>query len=103
MFLVHPTSISAVDDSRTVEFTCTANRSEDIIYRVNNTSAEFGSITGFHQSDIDDNAFPVIKRNLSVTVSSLHNNTEILCEARKNDNIVESNRATLTVQGKTCT
>ena len=41
----------------------------------------------------------VIRRNLSVAVSSLYNNTEILCRAIGTDNIINSNTAILTVQG----
>ena len=44
VFLVHPTSIVAVDGS-TVEFTCTANDTDAIVYRVNGTEASLGSVT----------------------------------------------------------
>ncbi len=100
VFLVHPTSIAAVDGS-TVEFTCTANNSDTILYRVNDTSASLGSVTakGFHQLGTETLDTLVTRRNLSVTVSSLYNNTEILCRA-VGDSIVDSNTATLTVQGK---
>ena len=37
MFLVHPTSIAAVDGS-TVEFTCTANDTSLIEYNINGSS-----------------------------------------------------------------
>ncbi len=40
-----------------------------------------------------------IRRNLSVSVSSLYNNTEILCRAVGIDNNINSNTAILTVQG----
>ena len=102
MFLVHPTSIAAVDGS-TVEFTCTANNTDSIVYRVNDTTAQLGSIfsKGFHQLDGEelDSDTLLIRRNLSVTVSSLYNNTEILC--RTFSAKVNSNAATLTVQGIT--
>ena len=100
MFLVHPTSIAAIDGS-TVEFTCTANNTDTLTYRVNGTSATLGSVTskGFNQLDGEELDTLVIRRNLSVTVSSLYNNTEILCRA-VGDSIVDSNTATLTVQGK---
>ena len=101
VFLVHPTSVAAVDGS-TVEFTCTANNTDTIVYRVNGTSATLGSVTskGFNQLDPEELDTLVIRRNLSVTVSSLYNNTEILCRAIGNSN-VDSNTATLTVQGNT--
>ncbi len=101
MFLVHPTSIAAVDGS-TVEFTCTANNSEDISCRINGSSASLGSVTskGFNQLDAEELDTLVIRRNLSVTVSSLYNNTDILCRAY-GAIVVNSNTATLTVQGNT--
>ncbi len=51
VFLVHPTSIAAVDGS-TVEFTCTAN-SEDISYRINGLSTSSPEIvsTGLFEQD----------------------------------------------------
>ena len=101
MILSHPTSIAAVDGS-TVEFTCTANNTDSIVYRVNGTIASFVSVTakGFYQLDGELLDTQVIKRNLSVTVSSLYNNTEILCIAI-DGTFVNSNTATLTVQGNT--
>ena len=101
MFLVHPTSIAAVDGS-TVEFTCTANNTDSIVYRVNDTSATLGSVTskGFDQLGAEQLDTLVFRRNLSVTVSSLYNNTEILCRAFNGD-LGNSNTATLTVQGNT--
>ena len=100
MFLVHPTSIAAVDGS-TVEFTCTANNTDTIVYRVNDTSASHTHIMkkGFNQLDKDELDTLVIRRNLSVTVSSLYNNTEIVCRAHGSQ--TDSNTATLTVQGNT--
>ena len=99
VFLVHPTSIAAVDGS-TVEFTCTANNADTIVYRVNGSSASLGSITakGFNQLGTEP-IDTLVSRNLSVTVSSLYNNTEILCRAI-GDSLADSNTATLTVQGK---
>ena len=103
VFLVHPTIIAAVDGN-TVEFTCTANNAETIVYRVNNTSVGSPEIvsTGLFEQQIgfDVVGIMTIRRNLSVTVSSLYNNTEILCTAFGNPN-VNSNTATLTVQGNT--
>ncbi len=102
MFLVHPTSIAAVDGS-TVEFTCTANNTDSIVYRVNDTSLESVMNKGFNQLGAEELDTLVTRRNLSVTVSSaLYNNTEILCRAIGDPN-VNSNTATLTVQGKTHT
>ena len=102
MFLVHPTSIAAVDGS-TVEFTCTANNSDSILYIVDQISASSMSVMnkGFNQLDEEELNTRVFRRNLSVTVSSLYNNTEILCRATGTDNVVSSNTASLTVQGNT--
>ena len=85
-----------------MEFTCTANNSEAILYRVNDTSASSGSVTskGFNQLDAEELDTLVFRRNLSVTVSSLYNNTEILCRAI-DGSVANSNTATLTVQGNT--
>ena len=103
MFLVHPTSIAAVDGS-TVEFTCTANYTDSMLYRVNDTLASMESVTskGFNQlgAELLDLDTLVFRRNISVTVSSLYNNTEILCIA-VDGTVVNSNTATLTVQGNT--
>ena len=102
MFLVHPTSVAAVDGS-TVELTCTANGNTSAMqYKVNGTSASYKSVMnkGFNQLKTEEIDTLVIRRNLSVTVSSLYNNTEILCIAI-GDSIVNSNKATLTVQGNT--
>ena len=101
MFLVHPTSIAAVDGS-TVEFTCTASDAEDMVYRVNNTAASSESVTakGFNQLGTEVLDTLVVRRNLTVTVSSLYNNTEILCRAI-DGSVENSNTATLTVQGNT--
>ena len=100
MFLVHPTSVAAVDGS-TVEFTCTANNSDSILYFVDQISALSMSVhKGFIQLDVEELDTQVFRRNLSVTVSSLYNNTEIFCRAVGDPN-VNSNTATLTVQGNT--
>ena len=103
MFLVHPTSIAAVDGS-TVEFTCTASDANTgIVYIVNGTSASLGSVTskGFNQLGAEKLDTLVTRRNLSVTVSSLYNNTDIFCRAVNNGTFEDSNNATLTVQGNT--
>ena len=100
VFLVHLTSIAAVDGS-TVEFTCTASDTDTILYRVNGTEAALSSITskGLIQRASEELDTLVTRRNLSVTVSSLYNNTEILCRAFSPE--VDSNTATLTVEGST--
>ena len=102
MFLVHPTSIAGVDGS-TAEFTCTANNSEDISYRINGLSTSSPEIINIglyeQQPGFDVVGDMTLRRNLSVTVSSLYNNTEILCRAIGNS-IGDSNTSTLTVQGK---
>ena len=101
MFLVHPTSTAGVDGN-TVEFTCSANNTDTIVYIVDQIAASSMSVMnkGFVQLDEEELNTRVFRRNLSVTVSSLYNNTEILCRAI-GDSIVNSNTATLTVQGNT--
>ena len=101
VFLVHPVSIAAVDGT-TVEFTCTANNTDEIVYRVNRTSVgsqEISSLGLFVQHAFETLGDKIIKRNLSVTVSSLYNNTEILCRAIGSSMNKDSDTATLTVQG----
>ena len=95
---MHPTSIAAVDGS-TVEFTCTAKNTDSILYRVNTTSAQLVTSKGFTEIGAESIDTLVTRRNLSVTVSSLYNNTEIFCRAFSPQ--VDSNTATLTVQGNT--
>ena len=99
VFLVDPESISAIEGS-TVEFTCTANNTDIIDYRVNGSSAGSNTIAikGFNQIGFEELSPMVTRRNLSVAVSSLYNNTEILCRAIGTA-IVDSNTAILTVQG----
>ena len=102
MFLVHPTSIAAVGGS-TVEFTCTANNTDTINYRVDNTPASNTDVMdkGFTELGTEPLDALVTRRNISVTVSSLYNNTELLCRAIGTEMNVNSNTATLTVQGNT--
>ena len=66
-----------------MEFTCTANNTDQIVYRVNDTSAILGSVIskGFLQLDAEELGSMVLRRNLTVTVSSLYNNTELHCVA----------------------
>ena len=99
VFLVDPESIGVVEGT-TVEFTCTANNTDIIVYRVNDTSAGSNTIInkGFNQIGFEELSPMIIRRNLSVAVSSLYNNTEILCEADGSPD-VESDTAILTVQG----
>ena len=82
-----------------MEFTCTANNSGLIDYRVNGTSATLGSVIskGFQQPGADELGNMVLNRNLTVTVSSLYNNTEIHCVASPGE--VKSQVADLTIQG----
>ena len=100
VFLVHPISIAAVDGS-TVEFTCIVNNGILIDYRINGSSAASSKIVsiGLFQQSYIKKTDMTLRRNLSVTVSSLYNNTEILCRAFSPE--VNSNTATLTVQGNT--
>ena len=86
-----------------MEFSCTANNTDTIVYRVNDISASTAIVTskGFNQLDAEELDTLIIRRNLSVTVSSLYNNTEILCRAFGTDMNMNSNTATLTVQGNT--
>ena len=105
VFLVNPVSVAAVDGT-TVEFTCTANNTEEITYRVNDISATFQSVMnkGFTQLHSEDVGNLTKRRNLTVTVSSLYNNTEILCRAitigsTNNTNNTNSEIAILIVQG----
>ena len=100
VFLVDPVSITAIDGT-TVEFTCTANNTDTIIYRVNDTSATLDSVTskGFIQLGAEE-VDSLTTRNLTVTVSSLyHNNTEIFCRAEGRLVNTDSAVAILIVQG----
>ena len=100
VFLVNPVSVAAVDGT-TVEFTCTANNTDTITYRVNGTSATSQSVIdkGFTQlgSEVMDSL--TTRRNLTVTISSLYNNTEILCRAVGSTMNTDSQIAILIVQG----
>ncbi len=102
VFLVHPISIAAVDGS-TVEFTCIVNNGILIDYRINGSSAASSKIVsiGLFQQSYIKKTDMTLRRNLSVTVSSLYNNTEILCRAYGTDLNANSDTATLTVQGNT--
>ena len=82
---------------------CTANDVVTIVYIINDTAASDTDIMnkGFHQLGTESLDTQVTRRNLSVTVSSLYNNTDILCRAFGTDMNVNSNTATPTVQGNT--
>ena len=84
-----------------MEFTCTANNTEEITYRVNDTSATSQSVfsKGFTQLGAEELGNMVLRRNLTVTVSSLYNNTEIFCRAWGSSNNTDSAVAILIVQG----
>ena len=99
VFLVDPVSITAVDGS-TVEFTCTAINTDTIVYRVNDSSATSQDVIskGFTQLGSEEVGSLTTRRNLTVTVSSLYNNTEIFCRAVGSPN-TDSAVAILTVQG----
>ena len=103
MFLVDPVSVSAVDGA-TVEFSCISLRDvEEISYRVNGSSASSQAIqdNGFvqHQTEILNNG-TLQERNLTVIVSSMYNNTEIVCTTDIGARInLTSEIAHLTVQG----
>ena len=101
VFLVNPVSVAAVDGT-TVEFTCIANNTRLIDYRVNDTGLQSVSNKGFKQQPVayaEELGNMVSRRNLTVSVSSLYNNTKIHCEADGSPMDVESEIAVLTVQG----
>ena len=83
VFLVNPVSVAAVDGTK-VEFTCTANNTDTITYRVNDTSAASKSVIskGFTELGAEEVGSLTTRSNLTVTVSSLNNNTEIFCRAQ---------------------
>ena len=100
VFLVDPVSVTAIDGT-TVEFTCIANNTDTITYRVNDTSATQESVTskGFKQLGSEEVGSLTTRRNLTVTVSSLYNNTEIFCRAQGSSMNTDSEIAILIVQG----
>ena len=106
VFLVNPVSVAAVDGT-TVEFTCIANNSVYLSFRVNGSAvSQIATNKEFQQQPFgspEELGNMVLRRNLTVNVSSLYNNTEIFCEAEANgspnDMDVESKVAVLTVQG----
>ena len=100
VFLVDPVSVAAVDGT-TVEFSCTAENVEEVLYRVNGSSAanEEFHVKGFFQQPHEVIFGTIIRRNLTVAVSSQYNNTEIFCRGFGELNNVNSEIANLTVQG----
>ena len=103
MFLVDLVSVSAIDGT-TVKFSCTAENAKVISYRVNGSSAAFKDIEekGFIQLAGEPLGGTVRRRNLTVTVSSQYNNTEILCKAIGTDVNTNGETAILSVQGNDC-
>ena len=100
VFIVDPVSITAVDGT-TVKFTCTANDSVDLSFRVNGSAVLQSVINkGFQQLPIvEELSYKVFRRNLMVIVSLLYNNTKIHCKAHGSPMDVKSEVAVLTVQG----
>ena len=102
VFIVNPVSVTAVDGT-TAEFTCTANNTDTVTYRVNGTSATNQIVIskGFTHLDTEEVGNHMTRRNLTVTVSSLYNNTEIFCRAIAigSTNNTNSEIAILIVQG----
>ena len=68
---------------------------------MNDTSASLGSVTnkGFTQLHSEEVSSHTTRRNLTVTVSSLYNNTEIFCRAQGSSMNTNSEIAKLIVQG----
>ena len=101
VFLVHPAPVTAVDGT-TVEFSCTAENTEEIVYKINGSSASVKKVhdKGFVQLPGEPLDGSTRRRNLTVFASSLYNNTDIFCRAygvllKSNSEIVS-----LTVQGE---
>ena len=68
---------------------------------MNDTSATQGSVTskGFTQLDSEEVDSLTTRTNLTATVSSLYNNTEIFCRAQGSTMNTDSEIAELLVQG----
>ena len=101
VFLVDPESISVVEGT-TVEFTCTANNTNAILYFVDNITASLNTVTqrGFTEQDTESLDNGVLRRNLTVITSTENNNNNsvIYCQAIGSAN-TNSDTATLTIQG----
>lgn len=100
----HPCSKAAIDGTTAI-FSCSAINTDDIDFRINGTSASSLDIfnQGFIQGPyeiLDLYEIATLRRNLTVNVSSLYNNTEIWCEA-DGDGVPDkmSSEAMLQVQG----
>ena len=81
---------------------CTVRGTDTVTYRINDTSATLGSIfsKGFYQlPDVEDLGNMTVRRNMTVMISSLYNNTEIICRAQGTPMNADSQVAVLTVQG----
>ena len=103
VFLVDPVSIAAVNGTK-VEFSYIAvGDVEKISYRVNGSSASFQAVLnmGFVRLQTEIlNTGTLQRRNLTVIVSSMYKNTEIVCTTDIGANInMSSEIAHLTVQG----
>ena len=83
-------------------FTCTVRNASDLHFRVNNLAADFYSTEVFKQLGAETLEDTILRRNLTVIASSLHNNTKIYCKAYHLSNMnleADSKEAYLTVQG----
>ena len=100
VFLVNPVSVAALDGTK-VEFTCTVENVDTVTYRVNGTTASSQTVDskGFNQLHSEVLGNHITRRNLTVTVSSLYNNTEIFCRAVGSSMNTDSEIAILIVQG----
>ncbi len=100
VFLVHPESITVIDDT-TVQFTCTANNTNALLYFVDDVSATVNTVTqrGFMEQDAEIIDTSVFRRNLTVITSAENNNnSQIYCRAF-GSGLTDSNTATLIIQG----
>ena len=84
-----------------VEFSCTAENVEEILYRVNGTPASDPDIQrkGFTELGGIIVGEGTVKRSLTVAVSLKYNNTEIFCRGVGEYMNMNSKTAYLTVQG----
>ena len=85
-----------------MSLSCIARNVEQISYRVNETTATDKEVVdkGFVEHIGENLGNALRRRNLTVIVSSDHNNTKIYCRGIGTDTIVSSKTSTLTVQGK---
>ena len=99
-FLENPISRVAVHGT-TANFSCTAENVSEILYFVNGSNVSTVSDENFLQLQPEILSESLQRRNLTVIVSLLFNNTEIFCRAIGGGNTEDSDVAYLTVQG-TC-